>query len=371
MTAAPNALPSSGGIAPSDQIAPRDGTAGTSESARQPLPGETPAAESGAAGLWLRTIFNQMADGVLVLDPQGRVMERNAAANRLIGDEIPLGATPDERRELFDLRRPDGSPLPPDERPSAVALATGQPVTNIQMQVVHRDGTLVELSASAAPLHDDSGRLMGAVTVLRDVTELRRLERAKDSFLSVASHELRTPLTPLKGLTQILLRQLERAGADGEVDRDRIARYLRTMDGQVDRLAGLVNDLLDVSRIRTGRMQLRPEPVDLVALTRAVLERFAAIAPVELVAPESARDPDAAVEAGQSAPETTRGLDVPGSGVVERVAAAAAIEPSEDGAPRQIRFRPRMPSLVGTWDPARLEQVITNLVANSIKYSPA
>src|SRR5207302_1155259 len=105
----------------------------------------------------------------------------------------------------------------------------------------------------------EAGRLLGAVTVLRDVTELRRLERAKDSFLSVASHELRTPLTPLKGLTQILLRHLERVHGGSQLDLDRLERYLRTMDGQVDRLTGLVNDLLDVSRIRGGRVTLRPE----------------------------------------------------------------------------------------------------------------
>ena len=330
-------------------------------------------AEAEAARLWLRTIFNQMADGVLVLDPQGRVVERNATVNQMFGGEIPLGATPEERRKLFDLRRADGTPMPPEEHPSAVALTTGQPVTNVQMQVVHRDGAQRELSASASPLHDESGRLLGAVTVLRDVTELRRLERAKDSFLSVASHELRTPLTPLKGLTQILLRQLERAGASGAVDRDRIERYLRTMDGQVDRLAGLVNDLLDVSRIRTGRMQLRPESVDLVMLTRGVLERFAAIAPVEIVAPGadgSPRTTDRGRPSAAPAQRSEGGLEMPGSGVVERVA-AAVIEPADEREARQIRLEVRVPSLGSTWDPARLEQVITNLVANSIKYSPA
>src|SRR5207302_7695311 len=123
--------------------------------------------------LWLRTIFNQMADGVLVLDPQGSVVDSNAAAARLIGGPIPPGATAAQRLELFDVRCPDGTPMPAEERPSAVAFATGATVSNIPMLVVHPDGVQVELSASASPLHDEDGRLLGAVTVLRDVTELR------------------------------------------------------------------------------------------------------------------------------------------------------------------------------------------------------
>jgi signal transduction histidine kinase len=142
---------------------------------------------------------------------------------------------------------------------------------------------------------------------------------AKDQFLSVASHELRTPLTPLKGLAQTILRMVERSRERGEpTDLDRVVRYLRTMDGQVDRLASLVNDLLDVSRIRTGRLALRLERVDLVALTRAVLDRFEAVADKHVV-----------------------------------------------------RFEPQAAEVLGTWDAGRLDQVITNLIANSLKYAPA
>src|SRR5437762_10847518 len=104
------------------------------------------AAES--APYWLGTVFSQMADGVLVLDPEGRAIESNPAAEQMLGGEIPPGCTPEDRRELFDIRRPDGFQLPPEDRPSAIALATGQPVNNIAMVVVHRDGTQRELSAS-------------------------------------------------------------------------------------------------------------------------------------------------------------------------------------------------------------------------------
>ena len=152
--------------------------------------------------------------------------------------------------------------------------------------------------------------------------EAQAASRAKDDFLSVASHELRTPLTPLtplKGLTQTLLRQLARARESGaQVDLDRIERYLHTMNGQVDRITHLVNDLLDVSRIRTGRLALRLVDVDLVALTATVLERFDTV--------------------------------------------------SDD---HVIRFERAVDQLTGHWDAGRLEQVLTNLIANSLKYTPS
>jgi two-component system, OmpR family, phosphate regulon sensor histidine kinase PhoR len=302
-----------------------------------------------ASRLRLRAIFEQMADGVLVFDPQGRFVEANAVATRLV-PEVATDEGNAFSSERLDVRHVDGSPMPVQDRPSATALRSGKPVVNQNLLVVRPDGTRLELSASAAPVYDDSGQLLGAVTTLRDVTELRRLERAKDTFLSVASHELRTPLTPLKGLTQSLLRQFERADATGtSPDMVRVRRYLRTMDGQVDQLAGLVNDLLDVSRIRTGRLQLNLAEVDLVALVNSVLARFEAIAETQVISPAGSRS-------DHSAPARP-------VGETERLSAGAAHH--------IVRFQPGSPELIGQWDAARLEQVITNLVANSLKYTPA
>ena len=148
--------------------------------------------------------------------------------------------------------------------------------------------------------------------------------RAKDDFLSIASHELRTPLTPLKGLAQSLLRHIERnAGPDRAVDLDRVVRALRTIDGQVDRLSALVNDLLDVSRIRTGRLELRRAETDLVGIAAGILERF---------------------EHGE-------------------LSTALRARPA-------LRLVRQAERLTGLWDAARLEQVATNLIDNAIKYGP-
>jgi len=188
-------------------------------------------------------------------------------------------------------------------------------------------GTLTLLDTQARVVSDEEVAFLHAVadtlaTGLESAElfgEAQAASRAKDDFLAVASHELRTPLTPLKGLTQTLQRQLARARESGtQADLDRFERYLHTMNGQVDRLTHLVNDLLDVSRIRIGRLALRLADVDLVALTATVLERFDTV--------------------------------------------------SDD---HVIRFERSVDQLTGHWDAGRLEQVLTNLIANSLKYTPA
>ena len=96
------------------------------------------------------------------------------------------------------------------------------------------------------------------VGFFRDVTELHERELRKDEFISIASHELRNPLTPLKGLLQIALQQHEH---DGSVDRQLLTKSLK----QVDRLTKLVDGLLDLSRLETGRLSFAKHSIDLVA----------------------------------------------------------------------------------------------------------
>ncbi|MFL5352813.1 ATP-binding protein [Archangium sp.] len=146
--------------------------------------------------------------------------------------------------------------------------------------------------------------------------ELREAVRLREEFLSVASHELRTPLTPLKGFAALTLSRMEKGGDFPE--RERTLKALRSMARQTDRLTRLVDDLLDTSRIQAGRFELERARVDLVPLVREIMERF------ELRGDESLRF------------------------VFE-----APAEPVE-----------------GVWDGPRLEQVVTNLLSNAVRYSP-
>jgi signal transduction histidine kinase len=157
-----------------------------------------------------------------------------------------------------------------------------------------------------------TAELMEANELLRqEIAERRRAEEARDEFLSVAAHELKTPLTSLKGFVQVLLRQAERGKA---ADPGRLTRSLRTIDEQSQKLARLVTQLLDVSRIDAGRLGLETRRTELVRLVKDAVART-----------RSAR----------------RALSL------------------------------RVPASLTAWaDPLRLEQVLTNLLENAIKFSP-
>ncbi|NOK09443.1 sensor histidine kinase [Corallococcus exercitus] len=145
--------------------------------------------------------------------------------------------------------------------------------------------------------------------------EAREAVRLRDEFLSIASHELKTPLTPLNLKLQALRRELDRT--PGPVRRELVENYLDVGSRQLKKLAELVNDLLDVSRIAAGRMSLEPTPVDLVELVRDVVAAYEGPA---------AR-----------------------SGSTLQLECADAV-------------------MMGLWDRPRLEQVVVNLVDNAIKY---
>jgi two-component system phosphate regulon sensor histidine kinase PhoR len=126
------------------------------------------------------------------------------------------------------------------------------------------------LSISAAPLYDSrqsmQTRILGVVAVLNDITSHKQLEKLKDEFVSIVSHELRTPLTTIKGYTQHLIRRIERrlrgtsatlpANAVAELPESYDLRSLNIMQSQTDHLERLVNDLLDLSRVQWGELNL-------------------------------------------------------------------------------------------------------------------
>ncbi len=159
-----------------------------------------------------------------------------------------------------------------------------------------------------------------AIINARLVTQLRDVDEAREQFLSIVSHELRTPLTPLKALAQLQLGRLRRSQERGTpMDLEALARNLESIERQVDRMNGLVNDLLSVSRAGKGTLDMDRSPFDLAAELRDVVGRYVA---------------------------ATR----------------------EEGRHSFVVDSPE--TLTYDGDQTRIDQLLMNLVANAVKYSP-
>ncbi len=257
---------------------------------------------------------------IFMLDPTGHIATWNRGAQRIKGyvaEEI-IG------QHFSRFYPPEDAVWKPAME---LEVATREGRFEEEGWRVRKDGSLFWANVVITALRNADGTLVGFAKVTRDFTDRKRAEeqrelqtlrqavQARDEFLSVASHELKTPLTPIQLKLSGLLLAIRRSPGEG-VPTARLEKDLEMATRQVRRLSDLVEELLDVSRISTGLLRLEPTEMDLVALTREVVTRYA---------------PQA------SALGSTLELEAE-------------------------------PSVVGTWDRRRLEQVITNLVTNAIKY---
>lgn len=212
----------------------------------------------------LETMLASITDGVIVVDATGRVTLENAASHRLLGPErvaslVVGGERGEHQQSIFA-----------DSMPLARAMR-GETVADQVLLVCKADGeTARYLLCSSAPVRGVDGIITGAVAVSRDITAIKQVEQLKDEFVSVAAHELRTPLTAIKGYTELLERRLGRDEGRDE-GRARERQSLAVIRRQTERLARLVNEMLDVSRIEAGQLQLNRESFDLSALAEETM----------------------------------------------------------------------------------------------------
>ncbi len=305
-------------------------------------------------------ILNSVADGLIVTDAQGRVVLANPVAEALLGFSLAdlLGqriqattAYPHLRRLVraltsqaaetttveLELPRPEQPGLPPcweqfqclqQECP-----AYGNEASPCWMvpQTLCRNGHAkgledmmgetcpaceryqqaekVILEAHVARILDERGEVTGTVTVLRDITRLRELDRLKSRFVSNVSHELRTPIATIK-LYASLMRQ---------APPEKLKEHLDVLAREAERQARLVEDILQVSRIDAGRLRMNPQPTALNGLTEVAVVSHQALA-------------------------QNRGLS--------------------------LEHRPTQPGPVALVDTERLMQVLNNLVENAVRYTP-
>jgi PAS domain S-box-containing protein len=217
----------------------------------------------------LRATLSCMADGVLVTDVHGRLTLINPIAEAMTGWKL------DEAKgkpwwEVFVVRREDG--LDSAERPIDRVLQDVRIVhETAPLALTSRTGHILPIAYSAAPVQDPDGSIQGAVLVFRDESERRRTElalrnadRRKDEFLATLAHELRNPLAPISMGVELL----EMSGDD----RQAISEVCAMMQRQTKHMVRLVDDLLDVSRITRGKLELRRSQVDLGEIVRNAVE---------------------------------------------------------------------------------------------------
>jgi PAS domain S-box-containing protein len=283
-------------------------------------PGSVEAPRSEDFQLLVETVVDY---AIFMLDPSGIVTTWNLGAERL------KGYRPDEivGRHFSVFYPAEDVAARKPERELEGALAQGR--LKDEGWRVRRDGSLFWANVVITALCDDAGRLRGFAKVTRDLTEQRRAEeervklaraeaalRLRDEFLSIASHELRTPLNALLLHAAGVDFAIRSAEASGTAMPASLLGRVASISRQGARMNELIERLLDVSRLATGRLTLQHERMDLVAVVSEVIATYR---------PEA-----------------------------ERVGSLIHLSGS--------------PNVPGVWDPLRVGQVVTNLLSNALKY---
>ena len=205
----------------------------------------------------LQATIETVPVALVIVDAEtGRIALQNRTAGALIGEEPGDGAAREAYWRAFGVTTRDGTPV--DVRVwGAERVLRGQTIVGEELVVKHPDGREIPILVSAAPLREDDGRISGGVAAFQDITSLYEVDRLKSEFVSIVSHELRTPLTSIKGALQLLIDERRASDPDQTM-------LLNVALSNTERLVRIINDILDISKIEAGKLELnaRPHAVD-------------------------------------------------------------------------------------------------------------
>ena len=226
---------------------------------------------------YIENLVENAADLIVTTDLDDRILTWNRGAevlfgyskDEVIGKHLSILLPPERFYELAEMR-------------AKVELSGA--LRDIEVRGKRKDGVIIYLSLSISPIRDLEGSIVGFLRVAKDITEKKRYERRlkeldkmKSDFVSNVSHELRTPLTSIKGSVDNML-----DGLTGPLNEKQF-RYLNRIKSNTDRLSRLINDLLDLSRIEAGRVEVRPTSLPLTALADEVAEQLKPLAAEKLI----------------------------------------------------------------------------------------
>ena len=228
----------------------------------------------------LRAVINALPVAIYATDAEGKLTHFNQTAVEFSGCLPELGS--DKWCKDLRLFHPDGTPMPYEECPMAIALREGRPLFGVEAMAERPDKTRVHFVAHPTPLRDTAGKIIGGINMLIDITERKRLDqallennielnkaknlaekanRAKSDFLSNMSHELRTPLNAILGFSQLI----DASNPPPTPSQKRCVLQILQAGWY---LLDLINEILDLTLIESGRLSLSIEMVSLPGLMR-------------------------------------------------------------------------------------------------------
>ena len=260
---------------------------------------------------FLNAMLDNLEDGIIACDEQGQITVLNHSLQKHIEFNKDRKNTND-LLDYFSLSTMDNKVLNKDHLPINRALS-GERVRGLQLIMRFKNDITREVVVDGQKIINSEGKVLGAVTVIHDVTELKNTEKLKNEFVSIVSHELRTPLTSIRGSLGLLV-----SGMMGEFP-DKAKKLIEIANNNCERLLLLINDLLDIEKIEAGKMDFQLSKADLNQVVKETIDSNKMYA--------------------------------------ERFGVSIELMPSESNIQVLV-------------DSSRLMQVLSNLISNACKFSP-
>ena len=229
-------------------------------------------------------IVDHIGEGVVAVDAEGRIVLVNRAAADMLGWDVRK-LLHQIFTEAIPMHETNGRNVDVADRPLTHTLQRGEG-TYMDATYVRKDGSTFVAALTTKPIIVD-GKVRGAIVTFRDTTAEQTIDHAKSEFVTLASHQLRTPISAISWVSELLIH-----GDAGKLTKEQ-EDYVHQIYHSNKRMAALVDAMLTASSLELGNLPVRPEPVDLTAIAREVLEqRFALLPHDKILHVKEQYDPD-------------------------------------------------------------------------------